>query len=138
MYKMKKVFLTIIAVVVAIGVLAGAGFAGYRFGFMQGIQTTSNGTAPSLSRDRMPQFHPGLFDRDFGRGVAPNYFSMMPYGRGFGFFSPLLFLGRIVFWVLVIWFVYWLFTRSGWRLSRTPKSAETATAEPSEVEKKME
>lgn len=124
---MKKVFLIILVVVLAIGALAGIGFAGYRFGYMQRVQITSDGTAPSIGRDRLPQFHPRLLDRDFGRGIAPKHFFMMPYGRGFGFFSPLFFLGRIAFWALVIWFVYWLFTRSGWHITRqTGKEQEVS------------
>jgi hypothetical protein len=114
---MKKVLLTILAVLVANGVLAGAGFAGYRIGYFQGIQVTSDGTAPSFGRDRMPQFHPGLYDRGFDRGIAPSHFFIMQRGRGFGFFSPFQFLWRIALLGLVVWLGYMLFRRSGWQLS---------------------
>ena len=50
------------------------------------------------------------FHREFGMRGVP--------GMGFGFFSPLMFLGRIAILALIVWFIYWLFTRSGWRLTR--------------------
>jgi len=51
---------------------------------------------------------------------------MQPYrspimGRGiFGFtmFSPLRILWNIAVLALIIWFIYWLFTKSGWRITR--------------------
>jgi hypothetical protein len=50
--------------------------------------------------------------------------------RGFGFFSPLLFLAQIAILVLIVGLVYWLFTRSGWRLTRTPAAQRTETPPP--------
>lgn len=61
------------------------------------------------------------FGRDSNRGMRPTGFPMM----GFGFIPPLLFLGRIVMFGLAIWFIYWLFTRSGWRITRTPPAMAT-------------
>jgi hypothetical protein len=31
----------------------------------------------------------------------------------------LIFLGRILVFALLLWLIYWLLTRSGWRLTRT-------------------
>jgi len=128
---MKKVLLTLLVVVVALGLFAAVGYTGYRFGFAQGMQTTASGDTvrPGLrpfdefGRRGMDRF--GM-DRDFLRGVRPGGFRM----RGFGFFSPLMFLGRVAILALLVWFVYWLFTRSGWRLTRTQAVQTTETPPP--------
>jgi hypothetical protein len=45
-----------------------------------------------------------------------------------GFFSPWIWIGRLAVLALVIWFVYWLVTRSGWHLVReTSQSAPPKT-----------
>ena len=75
-----------------------------------------------------------LKSRLFQRGIGPGGFRMMGHGAGL-FFSPLMSLGHILFWVLAIWFVYWLFTRSGWKLSLTRHAAEAPKAEPVAAEK---
>ena len=115
---MKKVLLTLLAVVVVLGVLAGAGFAGYRIGYTQGV--ASDGNAPLFMRpDRInPNTMPG-FHRDPGLWNQPYYSPMMGHGDfGFNIFYPLRFLWNIAVLALVIWFVYWLFTKSGWRITR--------------------
>ena len=135
---MKKVLLTLLTVVLVLGLFAAAGYAGYRFGFMRGAQTTANGnpSEPQLrpfdnfDRPRMPMHN---FGDDFGPGIRRGFgmhgFPML----GFGFFSPLMFLGRIAVFALIIWFIYWLFTRSGWRLTR-----QTVESSPSKTETKIE
>ena len=135
---MKKVLLTLLTVVLVLGLFAAAGYAGYRFGFMRGAQTTAKGnpSEPQLrpfdkfDRPRMPMHN---FGDDFGRGIRRGFgmhgFPML----GFGFFSPLMFLGRIAVFALIIWFIYWLFTRSGWRLTR-----QTVESSPSKTETKIE
>ena len=119
---MKKVLLSLLAALVVLGLFAAIGYAGYRFGYAQGAQaapSTANGQAPQLrpfdgwNPRRMPM-HDFGFDRGFERGFGMRGFP----GIGFGFFSPLLFLVRLAVLGLVLWFVYWLFTRSGWRLTR--------------------
>jgi hypothetical protein len=124
---MKKVLLSLLAALVLLGLFAGVGYAGYRFGYAQGARaapSTADGQVPELrpfdgwNPRRMPM-HDFGFDRRFERGVGMRGFPMM----GFGFF-PLIFLGRIIVLALIIWFVYWLFTRSGWRLTR--QTIETA------------
>ena len=138
---MKRILLTLLGIVFVIGVLAGIGYAGYQIGFRQGARTASNsGGSPSVDRpdfnsERLPfpldrGFERG-FDRDFPRGG----FRMTHSDRGgFGFFDPFMFLGHIVFWGLILLLAYLLFTRSGWRLTRTeqtvqrtPPNGETVT-----------
>jgi uncharacterized membrane protein len=60
-------------------------------------------------------------------------FTMM--GMGFGFFSLFALLARIAVFALIIWLIYWLFTRSGWQLTRTVQTAETQP-KPTEAEPK--
>ena len=131
---MKKVFLSLLAVIVALGLFAATGYAGYRFGYAQGVQVTANGDATrSLPELRsfddfgprgMPMHRFG-FERGFQRDGGPGGFPMM----GFGFFSPWIFLGRIAVLALIVWFIYWLFTRSGWRLTRQPVESSSSKTE---------
>jgi len=126
---MKKVLLTLLATILVFGLFAATGYAGYRFGYAQGMQVTANGDTPQLrpfdniGPRRMPMHNFG-FGRGFQRGFGPDEFPMM----GFGFFSPWMLLGRIAVLALIIWFVYWLFTRNGWRLTRqTTESSSPKT-----------
>jgi hypothetical protein len=141
---MKKVLLTLLTIIVVLGLFAATGYAGYRFGLARGAQITANGNntnpAPrlrpfdNLDRPGMPMRN---FGDDFGRGIRRGLgmrgFPMM--GMGFGFFGPLMFLGRIAVFALIIWFVYWLFTRSGWRLTRTVQTTQP-DPQPTEPEAK--
>ena len=129
---MKKWILGIVITILALGALAGVGFAGYRIGFMQGARLTqtvrtpnNNNVAPPFAnrsnrfnQNNMPQFHPDMNDRNFGPGFGINRFPMTRMGRGFGFFSPFQFIWRVVIFGLIIWFFYWLFAKSGWQLTR--------------------
>ena len=130
--KMKKILLVLLTVIVILGVLAGAGFTGYRIGYTQGTLASSDGAArvAPWNRDWNQQVMPmHNFGRDFGRGFGPGGYAMM--GRdGMGFFSPFTFLGRILFLALIIWFAYWLFTKSGWKFSLTRQQAESSNGEP--------
>ena len=134
---MKKVLLTLLAVVVVLGLFAATGYAGYRFGYVQGAQGIDNIQAPEIRRfdgmgpNRMPMHDfDNRFDRDFERGFGSRGFPM----QGFGFF-PLMFLGWIAILALIVGFVYWLFTRSGWRVTRTVQTVETQM-KPDETETK--
>lgn len=119
---MKRILLSLLAIVVVLGLFAAVGYSGYRLGYTQGVQgaqSTANGDAPQLRpfdnlgpRD-MPR-HDFEFERGFPRGVGGGGFPMM----GFGLFSMLMWLGGLAVLALIIWFIYWLFTRSGWRLTR--------------------
>jgi hypothetical protein len=140
---MKKVLLTLLTVILVLGLFAAAGYVGYRFGLMRGAQITANagspngvpnpGVRPFDNFDRHGPMH--SFGDDFGRGPRHGFgmrgFPMM--GMGFGFFSPLMFLARIFVLALFVWFIYWLFTRSGWRLTRTVPVTETQS-KPAETE----
>ncbi len=127
---MKKVLLTLLTIVVVLGLFAATGYAGYRIGLMRGAQMTVNSDAPNqqirpfgnFDRRGMPNF-----GNDFGRGMQRGFgmrgFPMM--GMGFGIFSLFGLLARIAVFALIIWFIYWLFTRSGWRLTRTAAVTES-------------
>jgi hypothetical protein len=140
--EMKKVLLTLLAIVVLIGVLGGVGLAGYHIGYRQGALAITDGTIPrfdrlpGFDRDEMPQFHPGMNDRNFNRGVAPSHFFMMQRGEGFGFFSPFQFLWRLAIIGLIIWVGYQLFKGNGWQLSLTRHSTIPPTEEPVTAKKK--
>jgi hypothetical protein len=117
---MKKVLLVLLAAIVVLGVLAGAGFVGYRIGYNQGA--ASSGNVPSfgfferMNPNLMPMHE---FDRDWGPGSSFYRTPMMRRGDiGFNLFYPLRFLWNIAVLALVAWFVYWLFTKSGWRITR--------------------
>jgi len=136
---MKKVLLAILAAVLVIGVLAGAGFAGYRVGYDQGARVSANGNTPptgspeNFGRHRMPMFNFGRdpdrgFDRGLDRGLPRGEFQMMHRGRGFGIFSPLMFLAHLAIWALVIGLGYLLFIRSGLRLSLTKQPVQNPPA----------
>lgn len=140
---MKKVLLTLLAVIVILGALGGAGFAGYRIGYRQAaLASTGNGSNTPFMQDfrvgpqNMPmnEFGRGM-DRNFERGIGPGG-NRMRGGMMFGFFPPLAFLGRILVWGLGLWFVYWLFTKSGWQLTRKAQPVEVPITEPSAPEQK--
>jgi len=124
---MKKVLLTLLAMILILGALGAAGFAGFQYGYRQGALATTagNGQVVPPGRNFGPQgMMPGRnfgFDREFGR----RGFGMMDHGMGFGFFSPFIFLARLAFWALVIWALYMLVTRSGWRITRTTQTQTT-------------
>jgi uncharacterized membrane protein len=124
---MKRVLLTILAIVVVLGLFAAVGFTGYRFGFARGAGVAAGGDElprqirplEGFGPNRMPMHAFGFnrgFHREFGMRGGP--------GMGFGFFSPLMLLGRIAILALIVWFIYWLFTRSGWQLTRTVQTTE--------------
>jgi hypothetical protein len=120
---MKRLLLTLLGIILVLGLFAAAGYTGYRVGYVQGLQQTiANGDSiprelrpfDSFGPQRMPMHNFG-FERGFGRGFDRGRFPMM----GFGFFSPLMFLGQIFVLALIIAFIYWVFTRSGWQITRT-------------------
>ena len=139
---MKRVLLTLLTIVVVLGLFAATGYAGYRIGLMRGAQITANGGPPNQQIRPFGNFDrrgplPRSFGDDFGRGMPRGFrfggFPMM--GMGFGIFSLFGFLMRIAVFALIIWFIYWLFTRSGWRLTRTvtPTSPPAPTSTETEV-----
>ena len=132
---MKKILLTLVAVVLVLGLFAAVGFTGYRFGYAQGVQTAANGDAIAPGLRLFDDVSPrGVerfgMDRDFQREFRPGGFPVR------GFFSPLRSLMQIAVLGLVVWFAYWLFARSGWRLTKTVQTIETPqqSVEPDEKE----
>ena len=124
---MKRVLLTLLAIVVVLGLFAAVGLTGYRFGYARGAGVAAGGDEQQrqvgpfdgFGPNRMPGHDFGFnrgFHREFGMRGVP--------GMGFGFFSPLMLLGRIAILALIVWFIYWLFTRSGWRLTRPVQTTE--------------
>jgi hypothetical protein len=109
------------------------GYAGYRFGYAQGVQTAADGDVlgpgarlfEDFNRRGMPDLG-DRFERGFRRDFGSGGFRM----RGSGFFSLLLFLAQIAVLALIAGLVYWLFTHSGWRLTRTPAAQTTETPPP--------
>ena len=136
---MKKFFITLLAIVVIVGALGGAGFTGYRIGYVQGARVSANGAPQPLHRfeqfgpDRMPLRNFRQLGRGFGYGFGPGRF---PMGQrvGFGIFGPFMFIGRIAIWGLALWFIFWLFTKSGWQLTRTSQPANISKEVPAATE----
>jgi len=124
---MKKVILIILGIIVTLGVLGGAGFAGYRFGYRQGLQANPEvviqrfDRLPKFDQNSLPPNHPDINGRNFDRGIMPDRFPMMQRG-GFNFFPPFQFLWRLVILGLFIWLGYQLFKGNGWHLSLTRNS----------------
>jgi len=134
---MKKVLLSLLVIVIALGLLGAAGYAGYRYGFTQGMAASSGGVYdrsagpwPGIGPRGMPMHEFG-FQRGFDRDV----FGMI--GRG-GFGSPLFPLLSFLTWLLFVGLVgagiYWLVTRSGWRLTRAAPAPATTTTTTTVVE----
>ncbi|HET9906970.1 MAG TPA: hypothetical protein VFQ23_10020 [Anaerolineales bacterium] len=129
---MKRVFLILLSIVVVIGVLAGAGFAGYQIGLRHGARASSRDeigpllARPNFGLERGPFAFERGFERDFDHGFPHGGFQRMRRG-GFGFFGPFMFLGHILFWGLILLLAYWLFTRSGWRLTRTEQTVQSTS-----------
>ncbi len=132
---MRKVVLVVLGVIVVLGLLAASGFAGYRFGYAQGLQATANGSTarPGLRPFNNFNFGPrGMpmrrfgMERGFGRGGFPMW--------GFAFFGLFGILVRIAVLVLFVWFVWWLIARSGWRLTRTTQATTTTPPPPASAE----
>ncbi len=133
---MKKVLLSLLIIILALGLLGAAGYAGYRYGFTQGMaaaSVTTNGNGQSVTPwfgmgpRGMPMHH-------FGnpRGVDRDGFGMMGRGgMGFGILPLFGMLLRLLFWGLVIAGIVWLITRSGWRITRAaPVAAVPVTPAP--------
>jgi len=135
---MKRFLLSLLVLVLAIGLLGAAAFAGYRYGFVQGMMVSSNGNSQAVRPGPGLRANPfGMPMHNFGsnRGFGfDGRGGMMRRGMGFGFGLFPLFgfglglLARLLFWGLIIAGIVWLVTRSGWRLTRTAPVAATPTA----------
>jgi hypothetical protein len=130
--QMKKALLIILLVIVGLGLLAGVGFAGYRIGFMQGAVRAGNLPAFGQFRHMDPgQMPMHKYNYNFGQGNERGYMHMM--GRGmmpnggfgmgfFGFFGFFRLVWNLAILGLIVWFFYWLFRRSGYRITRDSPS----------------
>ncbi|HJS19256.1 MAG TPA: hypothetical protein VJ785_10950 [Anaerolineales bacterium] len=124
---MKKILLGLLILIVALVLLGAVGYAGYRYGFRQGALAASDGDAQflmpgfGLGRQRMPMHDFGFDERGFDRGG----FGIRQRGFAFGFFPPFGLLLQLLFWGLILWAIYMLVTRSGWRLTRTTQTTDT-------------
>ena len=129
---MKKILLGLLVVVLVLGVLGASAYAGYRYGFRQGMIAASDGglqffgSGFGMRPNRMP-----IHNFSFNRGFDRDGFGMMQPWFGFGSFPLLRFLATLLFWGLIGWGIYMLITRSGWRLTRT---TPTVTAPPPPAE----
>ena len=122
---MRRILLTLLAVIVIMGLFAATGYAGYRMGYAQGVEQRADGEGPGFRPfERMGPGRMPLHGFGFGRGV-PRGFEGFPL-LGFGYFPLFGFLWRVAILALIVWFVYWLVTQSGWRLTRTVPAPEPA------------
>jgi hypothetical protein len=125
---MKRILLTLLAVIVVLGLFAATGYAGYRMGYAQGSERTADGQMPGfrpferMGPGRMPMHEFG-FGRGFDREFRPGGFPLL----GFGFFPLVGFLWRVAILAMIVGFAYWLFTRSGWQLTRRDTTPTSAT-----------
>ena len=140
---MRKFLLTLIGLIVIVGVIGGVWWLGYRVGYKQGAGVAI-GDNPAVVIPRgndfdwghMPRHEFGIRpDRGLPPGFGPRGFRMMPYGIGFGFFSPVRLILQLAIVGFVIWLLYELLT--GWRLSftrPTPATPRVEPAQPAETE----
>jgi hypothetical protein len=116
---MKKVLLTILVLIVVVGALAAVGVVSYRAGYINGASGSGNvpawGQFQRMNPNQMPMHR---FDNNFGPWDQPNHIRMMRGGFGFGFFPIFHFVWNLAVLGLIVWFFYWLFTKSGWRITR--------------------
>jgi hypothetical protein len=132
---MKKFLLSLLVIIVALGLLGAAGFAGYRYGFIQGMIVASNqsttGNGIGNGNGKVQPWGPGfgMMQRGMpmhnfgdGRGFERDGFGRMRRG-GFGFFPLLGALIWLLFLGLIVAGIVWLINRSGWRLTRTASVA---------------
>ena len=142
---MKKVLLTLLGIILVAGVLAGAGFAGYRIGYNHGALASADevvrlaplGKDFSMHGLPMQNFNQGFDERGFNQRIGPGDFGMMGRGGGmrFNLFFPFHFIIRLAVFGLIIWLAYKLFTGNGWKLSLTRQTVENPKVEPAPTEK---
>ena len=123
---MKRILLTLLAVVLVLGLFAAVGYSGYRLGYAQGAQSSGDGEVPRFGLrpfdDFGPRGSPGRdfeFGREFGREFGGSR------TMHFGFLPPLLGLACLAGLALILGLIYWLFTRNGWRVTRPAPVVET-------------
>jgi len=144
---MKKILLSLLVIILALGLLGAVGVAGYRYGFTQGMVAASvqSNNGNNSGNGKVQPWGPGfgmmgrgmpMHNFGFNRGFDRDGFGMMGRGRGFGFgIFPLFgFLVWLLFLGLIVAGIVWLINRSGWRLTRTTSAAAAPSATTTVVE----
>ena len=135
---MKRALLIVLAIILGIAALAGAGFVGFQMGVRHVIARPQKGEGEEFDRfipfgagnPHMPGFDkkgPRGFDEGFGPG------SKHHRSRGFGFILPLIFLVKIVVLGGLIWLAYKLFKGNGWQLTLSRVESASQSANPVEA-----
>ena len=133
---MRNPLLTLLTIVIGLGILGLAGFAGYQMGLQHSAQLPANssttprvmpGGDPNSHSDLFDRNHPGRFDRGQFRSRQFGNFGRSMGGPG-GFFPGLRFLFPLLTLAILLGFAYWLGTRSGWQLVRTSQPAVVTTS----------
>jgi len=125
---MKKWVSRLLWVILAIVVLAGSGFLGYRLGYRNALQ--ANGNLPGdffhhfrdhhkLTGQEMHQMHPGFDVRPMRPAFGQDQIRITNRGYGYGSFTPFGFIFKLAFLGIVVWIFYNLFKGNGWQLSLT-------------------
>lgn len=131
---MKRILLSLLVVIVALGLLGTVGIAGYRMGYAQGIEQRAGGEAPEghpfFTFERMRPGRMHMYSFDIGPGFHPGFRMGGISPMGFGFFSLVGFLWRIAVFALIIGGVYGLLTLGGWQLTRIEPKTVTQTSQP--------
>lgn len=121
----------ILTILLALIILAGVGFAGFRIGVAQGAKlSAADGSAFTFRQLR--GFDDGMTRNGFGmHGFDHTRSFWRGFNRGgFNLFWPFFFLLRVAFFGGVIWLAYTLIKRSGWRLVRNESApVQTVTQE---------
>jgi hypothetical protein len=134
--KNKKWLWWTLTILLTLVVLAGVAFAGFRFGVMQSVNLTAEGTTAFM-------FHHG---RGFDHGMPKEFGMLHGFERGhgfggrggFGFFSPLFGLFHIAVVGGLIWLAYTFIKRSGWRVVNVNAQQASPTPEVVEAEEKKD
>ncbi len=139
---MKRAILIILAVLLGVAALAGAGFVGFQMGARHAAAfQPGNGKAfeqfHRFDKDRNPmrefhQFGGPQFEQRIGPGGGPG--RIHHGGRGFGI-SPVFFLVKIIALGLVVWIAYNLFKGNGWQLTLARVQPTAEPAKPTQTEK---
>ena len=140
--KTKKWLWWTLTILLTLVVVAGVGFAGFRFGAMHSAALTTNGTA-AFAFHHGQDFSGGMMNESFGRMHGSDRGHGFGGRGGFGFFGPLFGLLQLAVFGGLIWLAFSWVKRSGWRLVnvnnvQTAAPAETPIPEPVEAELKDE
>ena len=131
--KNKKWLTYTLGTLLALAVLAAVGGAGYRIGMMQNksFARDFNGAPSAMQRNFKENSGDQRMPGNFHSNGGPQFMQENPHNRGFynrgdtrggRFFFPFFGLVHLAVMGLIIWVVYKLVKKSGWRLSLTKTS----------------